>query len=372
MAIDAELAAELGIEVDSPLAQDATIDLNDPAMQELIKSFDQTAPTAREIADEIEAAQAADEAIDPDAPPESPEPEPLPAAAEDAPAADEPETPTPVSSFVVDLGDGATHEITTTDAKRLIGLDQWAQSLPPETVQAFDAIEQGRAVALPRDEWEAYLAFKAAGKPTTPATSLADVDLDEYTDPATRALHAEVQQLRQSIEAQRQDAINTQSSAEQARIQAHIDARSKVFETTFTSEAAAAGLTPVELNQALQYAMDSRTILAVNNELASYNPANGQLLQEADPSEVARVTLERAIYALPALRQRAIDLEVSKRIEVERADIIQTNEKRNRAGSLSSAPTAASTQEPVDVRNLSAMDLEAHIANEIRRTSALS
>lgn len=378
MPIDQETADALGIKIDSPIATDVNLDLTDPFTQELIKSFEQTAPTAVEIAAEIDAAVKADEAdraIDVDAPlapvtplvpPSKPDDDPLaPASDPNEPPDDDlpPAAETPLAPAPPD-----DDELT-----RLRGLDAWARGLNPETVAAFDAVESGRAVALPREELEAFYAWKAAGaKPPTAAHTDAYADggnLDDFADPNFRALQAELQSLKAEIAAGRQDTIAQSAAQQHADMQAHLNARAAIFEPAFIATGAEYGLTPTEVNQALQYAGQSYLIKTVNDELTTFSPT-GHVLTEADPTAVARTTLERAIYAIPALRDRAIQAEVAKRIEVERQDIIATNEKKNRAGSLSSAPSAATSMEPVDVRKLTKPQLEAAIAEEIRQTTS--
>lgn len=373
MPIDQETADALGIKIDSPIATDVNLDLNDPFTQELIKSFEQTAPTAVEIAAEIDAAVKADEAdraIDVDAPlapvtplvpPSKPDDDPLAPASDPneppdddlPPAAETPPTPVPPDDD---------------ELARLRGLDAWARNLNPETVAALDAVESGRAVALPREELEAFYAWKAAGARPASQTAPSAPDFDEY-DPAQRALYDEIQSLKAEIQGTRQDTIAQSAAQQHADMQAHLNARAAIFEPAFIATGAEYGLTPTEVNQALQYAGQSYLIKTVNDELTTFSPT-GHVLTEADPTAVARTTLERAIYAIPALRDRAIQAEVAKRIEVERQDIIATNEKKNRAGSLSSAPSAATSMEPVDVRKLTKPQLEAAIAEEIRQTTS--
>lgn len=373
MPIDAETAAELGITLEHPLVADTEIDLNDPAMQELIKSFEATAPTAREIADQI----AREQETPDDSDPTTPDLEATGEAATGEPATGDPAndgTGEPDPKPAPEVAAPAPTTLSDEDQKRLLGLDQWARSLRPEVVTAFDAIESGRAVALPREDFEAYLAWKANGSKPAPAANAPigqTLDDDElYADPATRALRDEIQSLRASIDQQRQDSINTQAASITAQQQAHIATREHTFETTFTTYAAEQGLTPAELNAALSHAINTNLILNVDRELGQFSPT-GNLIEEADPAQVARVTLDRAIYAIPELRQRAIDLEVARRLETERADIMATNAKRNRAGSLSSAPTAATAPDPVDVRKMTPYETDAAIAAELRRTTSV-
>ena len=344
------------------------IDLNDPDTAAFLKSFEDAAPTAVELAEKIAADNAPDTTVDvaPDATASTA------STATDAPATTDTPATTVTDSFMVDLGNGQTATLTQDDATRLIGLDQWARSLPEATVHQFAAIESGDAVAIPRaqyDQFQVWLAggtTPATGTPGTPGTSAPSTlpPLDEYADDTTRALYAQVQQLQQQVQQTAEQQVFAQAAAQQAQWQAHASARADVFQDAFNESANQFGLSDAETVAALNFAANSRLVQQVNDELTVMSPT-GQVLREADPSEVAHVTFDRAVHTLPDLRNKVIDSQVQARIDSERASISATNQKKNRASSLSTAPAAA-TSTSRNVRDMTSQEVEAAIAAELR------
>lgn len=258
---------------------------------------------------------------------------------------------------------------------KLVGLGGWISSLPEQTRQAMAEVEMGRGMVIPRDEYAAYQAWRANGAnggarpaPGAPPAAQQPVAIPGY-DPndatdVERAMAARIQELEAQGQQQFDAATRALQQQQQAALDQHLTARAQVFEKAFLDYGAEMALTPAEVNEALQYAGENRIIASVNERLAVRSPF-GQPIQEADPSAVARATLEQAAWALPTLRQKLVDRQVEDRVAKENADIIKINEKKSRSGSLSTAPAAATTTGR-DPRTMSDMEIEAAMANELR------
>lgn len=372
----------MGIGVDEPVADTYALDMNDPDTAALIASFEAQAEKPADIwarmngeaaetpAEGQETAPATDEGQS-QLPPPAPGSTPVVPSSGDPLDGVEPDPdPEPApSSWVVDLGNGASAELDQESARRLVALGQWAQTLPEQTRLAMNAVETGQAIAIPRDEHQAYLAWKAGGQPSTPAHTAPGASTPppfdpEDADPATLALYREVQALRAQQDQQFQNETARLTADQDANLQRFVAARSAVFETEWATAGAAMNLSDAEINQALQYAAETQMIAQANRELTVFSPT-GTVVRESDAAQIARTVIERAVYAIPSLRDKAIQATVDARLETERAAIIRTNEKKSRAGSLASAPSAATTAGR-DPRSMTPMEREAAIANELR------
>jgi hypothetical protein len=374
--IDVSDLESLGIRTETDFAADDAAHLddiaaNDPFMKDLLDSMEQAKPTATDLAKTLErGSKTEDENSD--------QPADIAEAETDTPAVEVADTPveeivtdeplTAVSdSFVVDVGNGQTATIDTAHAQRLLGLEQWANGLQntPGLIEAFAAVEDGRAIPVPREQYEQFQVWLAGGK-TAPATATAPSApvLDEYATDTERAMFAQIQELQaqqQQFAQQQQWATAQQSNAE---LSAHLAQRAEVFSTEFDKAATEYGLTESEATAALNHAANTRLVQQVNTELTRMSPT-GQVISEADPAAVARATFDRAIYQIPALRDRVIESQVQARLDGERASITNINAKKNRAASLSSAPAAATTGNR-DVRSMTPQEREAGIAAELR------
>jgi hypothetical protein len=361
-AMGIDLSADTGNDLDSGISE---LDLNDPDVAALLKSFEEQAPTVQELAERVargDDTPAVETAVTPTEDTAASGTETL---LNTTPVEDTPEQNTVADAFLVDLGDGNTAQITQDDAARLIGLDQWARSLPDQTVRAFAAIESGDAIAISRAQYDQFALWAAGQNSQTSQTAAPAPVFDEFTDDTTKALYQQVQQLQQTVQYQQQQQVDQQAAYQVAQMEAYLQQRADVFEGSFNEVAKNYGLTDAESIAALNYAANSRLVQSVNNELTVINPATGAVIRDADPAQVAQVTFERAVMLVPELRQKAIDQQVQARLDAERNAITATNQKKNRAASLSSAPAAA-TSTSRNVREMSTQEIEAAIAAELR------
>ena len=256
--------------------------------------------------------------------------------------------------------------------KQALDILTWAESLHPDTVAAFDAVESGRGVVIPREDAEAFMAWKNGATKPAPAAPSATRPvlpaLDEYADDATKALYAQVEALTSTVEQQRQDHLAAETARLRSQQDAEIAQRASVFSDSFTQFGESSGLSPEDLVTVMQYASSSNLIRIADQELSQFD-RNGRLISPADPSRVAQAVVERAIYAIPELRQRSIDAEVQRRLNEEQTAIIATNQKKNRAASITSAPIAANTDNR-DVRSMTPDERHAAITAAIRQATS--
>lgn len=273
------------------------------------------------------------------------------------------------ANYVVDLGGGAQAELDQDMARRLVALGQWANGLPEQTRNLMAQVESGAGNVIPREEYAAYQAWKAAGsKPgAAPAGTAPPFDPDDAS-PVELALWQQVQDLRAQGEQQFNQNVQQEQHRQQVQLQAQVEERGALFEAEWLTAGAEMNLTPAEINRALQYAGETRMIAEVSQQQARFSPT-GQILAEGDPRAIARTVLDRAVHTLPDLRDKVIQAQVDARLETERAAIIKTNEKKNRAGSLASAPSAATTTGR-DPRTMTPQQREAGIAQALRDAMA--
>jgi hypothetical protein len=266
-------------------------------------------------------------------------PEPVP-----APAATILAIPTP---------DGGTFELDVPTAESLLALGAWSQGLAPETREAFAAIEQGQAIAVDRQDFERFNAWRQ----TQDAGNDYD-DLDPAVAQRIAQLEAENAQLR------------VQPLANQNSAQA--DQATSAFLDTANAYAAQRGLSEAEMGTVFQQALNANVIGAFAEDMRVYSPS-GVLLRDADYAEVARRAFDFALVQNPHLHNRILTAAADNFVGGAPATDTQSGApapdptaiKKARAGSLASAPSAALATPPIDLRSMSPQDITAAMTAEI-------
>lgn len=285
----------------------------------------------------------------------------------------EPATPPrgPVT-FQVPLEDGTTATLTDAQIRGLMGLSGWAHSLPEETRQSFAAIESGRAVAIPREEYELYAAWRNAGGQQQQLTQ-DDLDWEDMTPAQQRAfqqLYQQNQQLSQYVQQvqQQPDPRLVQQSTQQ------IEQRTEQFRQATASWAASRGLDDETREQILRRAIDSGVISTLVQNQRSYNPVNGQVIREADYDLVARQAMDFALTLDPELHQRVVANSLTPQQISSTPPPTQSpgsstraavESRKARASSLASAPAASVPQPPSDPRQMTPQQRQAAMAAAI-------
>jgi hypothetical protein len=265
-------------------------------------------------------------------------------------ADDEDESPAPAapapSTLAVPIpGSDGTFDLDVDTAQRLLGLAAWSENLAPQTREAFAAIETGAAVAISRADYERFAAWQQARQN--------DPGFDDFDEVDPRI--AERLARLESENAQ----LRAQPLAAQYNAQA--DHATTTFVETAASYAAARGLSEDEMGRVFQTALNSGVISSFAEQGRTYSPT-GQLVRDADYADVARKAFDFAMLNDPQLRELAFQpAPTSGSHEPD-----PTAVKKARAGSLASAPSAAVSTPPVDVRQLSPMDRSKAMADELR------
>ena len=282
-----------------------------------------------------------------------------------------PESVLPVTpaSYTVTY-DGQEITLHDDDLQRLIALNQWGTSLSPEVREQFGLIEQGRAVALPADEYAAYQAYRALqAQRQTPAYLQPPTapDLNDLDDD-TRAYILQVQAERDQAAA---TANTYQEQLVQAAVPQHnqaIEARAALIDEAMGKYATANGLDEATVSQLMNTAVQAGVITSIAHSQQHYSPS-GVLVQDADWERVTEMALNFGRLSRPDLLT-SIPAPVSPVTSPPAptptpADTHVANKKAF-ASSLASAPSAATTPPAMDPRNLAPQDQRAVIAQLLR------
>jgi len=300
-------------------------------------------------------------------------------APDDTPATP-PESVTPTQYTVT--YDGQEVTLSPDDLQRLIALNQWGTSLSPEVREQFGLIEQGRAVALPADEYAAYQAYRALQanrgnqNPNTPAylQPPAAPDLNDLDDD-TRAYILQVQAERDQAAA---TANTYQEQLVQAAVPQHnqaIEARAALIDQAMGKYAQANGLDDETVGQLMNTAVQAGVITSIAHGLQHYSPS-GVLVQDADWDRVTEMALNFGRLSRPDL----LDASTFQPAHTPPPPPVppapspadtHVATKKAFASSLASAPSAATTPPAMDPRNLAPQDQRSYIAQLLReRTDA--
>jgi hypothetical protein len=228
-------------------------------------------------------------------------------------------------------------------AQRILGIAAWAENLPQQTREQFAAIETGVAVAIPRSDYERFRAWEQANAGTP--------EYDDDLDPRVAQRIAELEQRVRQYEV----APAVQQSNARADYAMH------AFSSTAERYADEHGLTPEDMGYIFNYAVNSQVIPNIAESMRTYSPT-GQLVRDADYHEVARRAFDFALVQHPDLRQRAF----APATPSGSSEPDPTAIKKARAGSLSSAPSAAVTTPPRDPRTMTDSERREAMAAELR------
>jgi hypothetical protein len=265
--------------------------------------------------------------------------------------------------------DGQTLALDERAMQEMVALTQWAQNLDPRAAQAMAAVEQGHAVAIGLDEYEAFRAWQAAGQPVTRegagGRNAPDLDdLDPDTREAVQALMAERDAL--AAEAQRLSARPDASAV--LREQQRIASIAETFDASAAAWGQERGLSDDEMERVYAAAVSAQVIPTLVERDRVLNPVNGQVIRDADYGRVARQALDFALLQDPDLHTRVLNRQVSgapvATPVVPAVDPVAA--KKARAGSLSSAPSASTFTPSRDPRSLTPQERVQAMADDLR------
>lgn len=309
---------------------------------------------------------------------------------------------TPDGLIRIALPDGGSIDLTQEQAINLLRQDQWLASQTPETLRAWGEVSRGQARAIPTsevDRYQQWLAVQQAQVPGTPPTAPAVPQPQTIIKPDTSSLSPEQRAYVESLEriatapipqlptthpTQFPTASAPQFPAptsmdplvEQARIQAEASrlAEQRIQMTADlnvarTAVSSAYNLTADQLTHLDEVTAQAQVIPSITNKRRLYS-RTGDLLSEAPFVEVLGEAYEYAMSTDPTLKAIRDEYVFNKRL-AEQASMNQiTDQKKARAGSLASAPSAAVSSGQIDPTKMTVQQTSSAIAAEIARAIA--
>jgi len=253
----------------------------------------------------------------------------------DGAATDPPATDPLPTTIGVTVGND-TYELNQDQVSHLLQINAWLENVPDTTKAQWAGIQDGTHVSVTREEYARLTASsQPAATPTAP-------DLDELDD-ETAAYIRHLQGTQQpTVDAPRYDAapspVDMQAAANvqaerRVQLQQDITATTDTFRTHYD-------LTDEQITHLQRVTAELRIIPSLTQQHAVYSPT-GQMISEPPMADVITRAYEIAMTSDPTLKQIADDRAYNERYARELAANQRVNEKKGRAGSLASAPSAA-------------------------------
>lgn len=293
-----------------------------------------------------------------------------------------PAAETPPSGYTYRYHDGQQEQAIQIDdstVQRALSIDAWARNLPPEITTAIGAIETGQAVAIPRSDYDQFVAWQNQQSAKQRDSDLDQLDLDPQVAEILRKQRDELDALKAQTAAQAQQPAVTPQYQQQ--VNAGIERDMQVMNTAMQSYAQGHGLTEDEVQGLLGTAVNAQLIPKLVEINTLVNPANGQVLRNADMAAVTQQALDWALGQDPHLKTRILAAaQVPGAVQqgaqlppgapgAPPVDPVQA--RKARAGSLASAPSGAAPpvppravaqMSPQDITNAMAADIAAAMA----------
>lgn len=288
-----------------------------------------------------------------------------------------------------------TETFTDDQVRQALYISAWAHSLPEETSAAFAAIEQGAAVAVSRDDYASYLAWRQSQERRARDTDLDNLDVDPEVAELIGNLRDEVAALKgqpnvapatapgqplssltNSDLAQIQQTGGLTQEQRNANIDANLDATLDQVDAAATRYAEATGLNEQEIAALIEDAASVNAFQMFMAQGAQVNPATGQVIRPPDIEAVTNQALNFALARNPSLYRQVqqhmtttpdpanttpqVDMPQE---DLSAADNSAVERKKARAASVSNAPSAANT--PVPRASMSQGDMIAAMARDL-------
>lgn len=301
--------------------------------------------------------------------------------AEDAPAAELP-APDPATAvdepagadvggyvwnYLATNGQPAAVRYDDRQVQEAISLKAWADGLGEELRYTLGAVESGQAVAIARNEYDQFQAWKGQQDRSQRDTDLARLDVEPDVAKVISDLRDEVASLRTQSPDVGQPQPNYNPNVTQALHQA------------VSHYQTARQLSQEEVNRLVANAQQSNIISHFQREGQRLNPVTGQLLADADPATVIYKSLDYALYQDPALHAAVVARTTQPQpvltgqpdqATAPTATVTDITAKRARAASLASAPSAAVTPAPRTIHQMSDQQRIEGMAEEIARAQS--
>lgn len=285
----------------------------------------------------------------------------------DAPPAVEPSTdqPTTPTTYTVQI-DGQPVVLTQTQIDGLLGLNAWAEKLDDSVRDQFNHIEQGRAVAVPTDEFAAYRAWRLQQDRENVAGRGVPAWVDEL-DPEARAAferqQTEIAQLRQQVTQTQAEPLAAQHNAETERI-------GNIYVQAMADYSTSTGLDDAQVGGLLDLAVRAGIIPTLVESQRQYSPS-GVLVKDADFALVAKQAMDFGRLQNPHLTPSAPTIPAPTPAAAPATAPVAPHvdpvvAKRARAATLSAAPSAATPLSEIDPRTRTIPQQTAAIAEFLR------
>lgn len=258
--------------------------------------------------------------------------------------------PAPSTGYTWTEGDNSQ---TFDDAtvQRALATAAWAENLDPNLRTAFGAIETGQAVAIPRGDYDQFVAWQQSQSKATRDADLRDIATD---DPDAAALITRLRDENDALKGTTPTfapipAAFTQrglSAAPNPALVANLDNTAAAMQTAIDSYGTQRGLSADDTRALMDTALAAQVIPHFAEQLATVSPT-GQVIRPADPAEVINMALDFALVRNPVLSSR-----VNQQAATPAPSTVTTaadaalTAKKARAASVASAPSAAVTPTP--------------------------
>jgi len=271
--------------------------------------------------------------------------------------------PAPPSSYDVQLPDGSSYALSNDDMQQLLGLNQWAAGLTPQQREAMTAVEEGRSIPIPLDEYTRYQEWQKQGTSTQPTQGQTyTVDPNAFEDPhaaqAIAALNQEIARLRSSI-------TDLSSRPDPTTAATHVLNQHEANRQRVERDAQI--INQVASTYAQEHSLSDEDIRALQQTIRDEQIFGAQMARHKDITAATRASFDKAMRLNDTIYQRTIDAQLQSRLDAERTDLAVTDAKKARAASLASVPSAAVTLPPRDPNAESTpQQIEAEIAKFVR------
>jgi hypothetical protein len=239
---------------------------------------------------------------------------------------------------------GQQYELNQDQVNYLLQINSWMESMPEETRQKWAGIEDGSMVAVSKEEYvrlTSTLPPAPAAPPPTPDLTYVDDDVKQYIERLQQSATPPAPTVDSPAPTVDAGPSPTDiAAAAQRQAERSIALRGEI--ATVTEEFATSyEMTPEQINRLQEVTVKLGVVPTLASQRAVYSPTTGQIISEAPMAEVMKQAYEIAMNTDPELKQLHDDRVFNERLAAQQQANQRTNEKKARAGSLASAPSAA-------------------------------
>lgn len=283
-------------------------------------------------------------------------------------------------------GNDAVEHYTDDQVREAMMVYAWAQTIPDQARYQMAQIEKNEAVAIPRPEYDQFVAWRnqqGATPPAPPAPPAppnfdsldADPEVIEHlkrqqaqldalsrTQPSQATMPDYSQQQQQQQYAPQQQYAQPQ----QQNVTDNLDASVVMFEQSARQWAERNNLNEQELEHLVNFAVNANVIETLSRDSTVFSPT-GQVLSPPNIPLVAEQSLDYALIRNPQLHA-VVNTRKAASPSAPKAEPVVTDAvvaKRTRAASVSSAPSAAVATPPRNVKQMTPNEIVEAMARDI-------